>query len=41
MMIGWYATLAAEDDGYGHTLAADQTARPPTAAAEVNNDAVE
>jgi peroxiredoxin len=25
MMIGWYATLAAEDDGYGHTLAAEDT----------------
>jgi peroxiredoxin/mono/diheme cytochrome c family protein len=41
MMIGWYATLAAEDDGYGHTLAADQTAKPSTAAGEGNNDAVE
>jgi peroxiredoxin/mono/diheme cytochrome c family protein len=32
MMIGWYATLATEDDGYGQTAAADDTVKTTEAA---------
>jgi hypothetical protein len=34
MMIGWYATLAVEDDGYGHNIATEAAVRPVDTASD-------